>query len=219
MQKSICRAPEAILFDCDGTLLLTAGLHFDAISRAVERQGAQMPRDWYMSQTGLGRSDLFGRFANDFALSLDLQRLAADSIALTVAMAGQALENPAVAGLARTLAGRLPIAVVTNSEAAVAEALLNATGLRAVFNVVLTVNDVVHPKPAPDLYCLAAGRLAVAPDRCLVLEDSAQGIDAAKSAGAMWLDVRDPNWLDLFQEHFGSTDVALLMSGQHRALR
>ncbi len=61
--------PKAILFDCDGTLLLTADLHFEAIAEAALAQGADMPRDWYMSLTGLGRKDLFG-FCRKFCWSL-----------------------------------------------------------------------------------------------------------------------------------------------------
>lgn len=84
--------PKAILFDCDGTLLLTADLHFEAIAEAALAQGADMPRDWYMSLTGLGRKDLFAHFTKDFGLSLDVPRLIQDSIAMTVALAPRATE-------------------------------------------------------------------------------------------------------------------------------
>lgn len=186
--------PEAVLFDCDGTLLLTADLHYIAMSQAVQRQGGRMPRDWYMALTGLGRHDLFGRFAEEFGLVLDLPRLAADSIALTVGLAGEARENPPVARLARQVRDRLPSAVVTNSERPIAEALLAATGLSDLFDVILTVEDAARPKPAPDLYLLAARRLGVVPESCLVLEDSTQGLLAAEEAGMRCVDVREPGW-------------------------
>jgi HAD superfamily hydrolase (TIGR01509 family) len=186
--------PAAILFDCDGTLLLTSDLHFAAISEAAARQGAEMPQDWYMGLTGLERRGLFARFAGDFGLQLDVPTLVADSIALTITRAAAARENPEVASLARRLSLVKPVAVVTNSEAAVARAVLGATGLLPLFQAIITAEDAERPKPAPDLYLVAADRLGVKPNRCLVLEDSDQGLQAAREAGAVCLDVRLPDW-------------------------
>ena len=165
--------PEAVLFDCDGTLLLTADLHFEAMAEAVRRQDGRMPRDWYMALTGLGREDTFSRLAAEFGLYLDLPQLCAESVALTAALARQAAPNPSVAALARSLAGRLPIAVVTNSEAAIARPFLWETGLLDFFDAVVTVEAAARAKPAPDLYIAAARELRVEIRRCLVLEDSA----------------------------------------------
>lgn len=190
-------SPDAVLFDCDGTLLLTADLHYAAMAEAAGRQGAILPRDWYMAITGLGRHDTWLQLAADFGLTLDIPRLTADSVALTVALAPQAQPNPAVAALALGLSGRLPLAVVTNSEAVIARAFLQASGLAPLFDAIVTVEDAPRPKPAPDLYHTAAARLAVTASRCLVLEDSAQGLAAGRASGAICLDVRDPGWRDM----------------------
>ena len=191
---SLSPLPRAILFDCDGTLLLTSDLHFTAISQAVERQGARMPRDWYMALTGLGRHDLLAAFARDFGVRLDLPRVIDDSIAATIAMAAEARENPSVAALARRVSGRLATAVVTNSETAIASALLRASGLLPLFDALLGCESAPRPKPAPDLYLAAAARLGASPADCLVLEDSDQGIQAARDADMRWIDVRDQGW-------------------------
>lgn len=186
--------PRAILFDCDGTLLQTSDLHFTAISLAVERQGAHMPRDWYKALTGLGRQDLFATFARDFEARLDLPRAIGDSIAQTIARAAEARENPPVAALARLVSGRLPAAVVTNSETAIATALLREAGLLSLFDALFACESAPRPKPAPDLYLAAAARLDVSPPDCLVFEDSDQGILAARAAGMRCIDVREPAW-------------------------
>lgn len=196
-------SPAAILFDCDGTLLLTAEIHFNAIAGAARLQGADMPRPWYMALTGLGRRDLFAHFTKEFGLTLDVARLVADSVSLTAQMSDQARENPLVADLARRMSGHVPIAVVTNSEDSIAKAFLGATGLLDLFDAVLTVEDAPHPKPAPDLYLAAAARLSVAPETCLVLEDSQQGLAAAKRAGMTALDVRTPDWWPNCKELMG----------------
>ena len=192
--KGPASTPHAILFDCDGTLLLTSDLHFAAISGAVEQQGAQMPRDWYMSLTGLGRRDLLAAFTRDFGISLNLPRAIDDSISATIAFASEARENPRVAAFARHVYGRFPTAVVTNSETAIASALLHEVGLLTFFDALITCDSAPRPKPAPDLYLAAASHLGVPPSKCLVFEDSDQGILAAKLADMRCIDVRDPNW-------------------------
>ncbi|MDX1742255.1 MAG: HAD family phosphatase, partial [Ruegeria sp.] len=177
------RQPKAVLFDCDGTLLLTADLHFKAIEKAIENEGARLPKDWYLARTGLGRQDLLAAFNREFALDLDIAKICAESIANTLAMAGLACPNPPVYDLARRCSGHIPIAVVTNSERRVVTALLSQSQMLPLFDTVVSVDDVPVPKPAPDMFLLAANRLAVDPATCLVLEDSYQGVAAAIAAG------------------------------------
>jgi beta-phosphoglucomutase-like phosphatase (HAD superfamily) len=59
------------------------------------------------------------------------------------------------------------------------------------FKAVVTRDDVEHPKPAPDIYLEAARRLGVAPERCVALEDSHNGLRAAHAAGTMAIMVPD----------------------------
>lgn len=186
--------PAALLIDCDGTLLLTGDLHFTAISEAILLQGGQMPRDWYMALTGLGRDDLFARFQAEHGVALDIPKASADSIDRTVQHAAKARENPSVVAVARAAHGRVPLAVVTNSEARIANAFLAATGLRDMFDQIITREDAQDPKPAPELYLTAAARLGVRPADCAVLEDSYEGLVAAEKAGMRAYDVRKPEW-------------------------
>jgi beta-phosphoglucomutase-like phosphatase (HAD superfamily) len=62
------------------------------------------------------------------------------------------------------------------------ESTLRGIGVEDLFKVVVTGEDVQHAKPAPDLFLLAAQRLAVPPARCLVIEDSPKGLEAAQAA-------------------------------------
>lgn len=182
---------KAVIFDCDGTLALTSSLHFDSFNAALARQGAQMDRAWYECRTGLDRNDLMAEFAAQHDIALDLARVVSDSRQITVERAEQvAVENPPVAALARRLRGKVPMAVGSNAETDVVRAILRGAGLATLFDVVVTVVEARHPKPSPAIFLLAAERLAVAPDECLVLEDSEQGFQAAIAAGMDVLDVR-----------------------------
>ena len=73
-------------------------------------------------------------------------------------------------------------AVVTSCPLRVAQRLLQLAGLSEPA-VLVTAEDVAHGKPAPDCYLLAAERLGVRPEKCLVLEDTTHGIAAAEAAG------------------------------------
>ena len=78
----------------------------------------------------------------------------------------------------------LPVAIGTNSARWRLDAVLEATGLGAWFDVSVTASEVANPKPAPDIYTEAFLRIGVRPDRGIVLEDSPSGTRAAKAAGA-----------------------------------
>ena len=85
---------------------------------------------------------------------------------------------------------RLPAALATSSLKGWAEALLQATGLDSAFDAVVWCEMVEHPKPAPDLFLRAADLVKVEPARCLVLEDTAPGLEAANNAGMFAVQVR-----------------------------
>lgn len=187
-------APKALIFDCDGTLALTADLHFTAFQAALALQGHAMTRDWYASRTGLARHDLIAALQAESSLPLDVDRAVADSIALTLTGTQVCRPNPPVADLARRWQGH-PIAVASNAEAPVVDAVLRACGLRGLFGLVITLTEAGRAKPDPTMFLMAARDLGHDPADCLVLEDSAQGMEAARRAGIPALDVREPEAL------------------------
>jgi HAD superfamily hydrolase (TIGR01509 family) len=79
-------------------------------------------------------------------------------------------------------AANLPHALVTSSEPEIVDAVLSRLGAAA-FPVVVCAADVAHTKPDPEIYVLAAEKLAVDPRKCIALEDSPNGVAAAEAAG------------------------------------
>ncbi len=187
-------APKALIFDCDGTLALTADLHFTAFQAALALQGQTMTRIWYEARTGLARHDLFAALQAETGAPLDLDRAVADSIALTLTGTQVCRPNPPVADLARRWQGH-PIAVASNAEAPVVDAVLRACDLRGLFDLVITLTEAGRAKPDPAMFLMAAKGLGHDPADCLVLEDSAQGMEAARRAGIPALDVREADAL------------------------
>ena len=86
--------------------------------------------------------------------------------------------------LAAVRAAGLPVAVASNSSREFVESVLGSAGLLdGLFDLIVTAEEVEHPKPAPDLYLAACAGLSVAPERTAALEDSAPGVTAALAAG------------------------------------
>jgi len=83
----------------------------------------------------------------------------------------------------RRIAARWPVALASSAHAEVIAAALSATGLEGVFRVVVSSDEVKRGKPEPDVYLEAARRLGVEAARCLVAEDSYNGVRAARAAG------------------------------------
>ncbi len=83
----------------------------------------------------------------------------------------------------RRIAGRWPTALASSSHRRVIDVALDATGLASAFQAIVSSDEVAHGKPAPDVYLEAAGRLGVKPGSTLVIEDSINGLRAARAAG------------------------------------
>jgi beta-phosphoglucomutase-like phosphatase (HAD superfamily) len=93
---------------------------------------------------------------------------------------------PGIAGATdavRRLAEIVPLGLASSAHREVIDAALEATGLHDTFGIVVSSDEVEHGKPEPDVYLEAARRLGVVPGRCLVVEDSFNGVRAGKAAG------------------------------------
>jgi beta-phosphoglucomutase-like phosphatase (HAD superfamily) len=76
------------------------------------------------------------------------------------------------------------VAIASGAHPAIIRAAVEAAGLASLFRTIVSADDVPRGKPAPDVYLEAARRLGVAPARCLVIEDSRNGVLAGRAAGA-----------------------------------
>ena len=177
-------AVDAVVFDCDGTLVHSAEAHFLAMRDAATAQGVAMAEGWYRQRTGLDRATLFAGFQDVAGPSFDVARAIHDSIAAFPHHAALITPVPETAALLACLLERgYPVAVGTNAELSIARTSLSAVGLGDGFAAIVSISDNLPPKPDPAIFQEAARRLGVSPARCLVVEDSRQGLAAARAAG------------------------------------
>jgi HAD superfamily hydrolase (TIGR01509 family) len=176
---------EAILFDLDG-LMVDSEPHSIASWQAVlARRGVQFDQaalDWILGQ----------RLTETAAYAIRLFHLPERPEDLAQEKAEYQITHlngsiTAMPGLIELLdwidRSGLKKAVASSGLRRYIDAVLAATNLRERFGVVISADDVVNGKPAPDVFLAAARALRVPPENCLVLEDAPLGVQAAKAAG------------------------------------
>lgn len=182
---------QGLIFDADGTLIDTMPLHYLAWQETVQGVGASFPEKLFYELAGVP-SDKIAEILNEkFGYQLEPKRTASDKerLFLESYLPNARAIEPVVA-IARANKGQLPMAVATGGIPTVVQAALRAIGLENFFDAIVTSEDVVNGKPAPDTFLEAAHRLKVDPKACMVFEDSDLGLEAAERAGMTGIDVR-----------------------------
>jgi HAD superfamily hydrolase (TIGR01509 family) len=180
----------AIIFDCDGTLVDSMPLHYHAWRASLDHHLApfEFTEEYFYSKAGVREQDVVKLLNTEYGTQID-----PDSVADYKAMLFEKMipEVPAIAPVAeyaRSMHGKLPMSVASGSEEHIVRGCLTANDLIHLFNdIIITPRLVARGKPAPDMFLLAAERMGVRPEECLVLEDGQSGIDAAKAAGMNWV--------------------------------
>jgi len=183
----------AVIFDMDGTLLETEAAHRQAFRDTSAALGWPMSEALLLSMVGIHRDENVRMLAEKMGPDFPLDRFYADSDALFGAAvdAGIALRPGAELVLEHLARAGVPMALATSTAAPYAQDRLEKAGLAAYFDVVVTRNDVEHPKPHPQPYLLAAHRLGVDPALCVAVEDSHAGVRSATAAGMATVMVPD----------------------------
>lgn len=176
----------------DGVITDSEPLYNEAVNVVLAPEGLTLSDDDHRAIMGSSIRYTWRYVIDRFGLPGDVEDW---TPAYDVAVA-QVLSANAVAaeGLEWLLGGikerDLRIGLATSSRTNWTEAILKKLEVTDLFEAIATTDMVEAAKPAPDLYLLAAGKLGVAPERCLALEDTPRGIASAKAAGMTVVAVR-----------------------------
>jgi len=174
-----------LIFDMDGLMVDTEPLSHQAWAQIMQPFDVTISPDMHMQMTGW-RLDISAEFVCDtFGLTIPVEELMRRKKAAMAAIVGDGVPvMPGLLALHDEIARRrIRWGVATSSPRLHAIAVLTQLGLLDACVAIAAGDEVVHGKPAPDIYLLAAERMGVQPADCLALEDSVPGCQAAAAAG------------------------------------
>lgn len=185
---------DAVIFDCDGTLVNSMPYHFEAWCEALTLFGAAniFKEDVFYAMGGRPTIDIVVELNAEYNLKLDPEAVAFAKRQAFLKKLDKIDLIHEVAEFAESLRGKKPMAIATGGTRLVIEKTLQAVGVSDLFDEVVTADDVEVGKPAPDIFLKAAELLGVPPERCLVLEDAPAGVMAAQTAGMAVISVPAP---------------------------
>jgi HAD superfamily hydrolase (TIGR01509 family) len=181
----------AALFDFDGTLVDTMPLHYQAYREVLAEVDIELtPEDFYGNIGGNARESI-PKFLRGRSCTLST----ADIHARKKQRIGELLatgEIPVLetAKLLEVFSGRLTMGLVSSGSRPGIDVVLDRLNWRRHFAAIVTGEDTVHGKPAPDLFLLGAERLGIKPELCIAFEDTDAGVASARNAGMRVFDVR-----------------------------
>jgi HAD superfamily hydrolase (TIGR01509 family) len=184
---------DAVLLDMDGTLLDTEPSYVSALTAALDAFGYPDATAMCHAMIGIPGAEcealLRVRYGENFAFADVMEAFAVRSD--EIFGEGLRLKPGTIELLDALREAGCPMAIVTSTSRRTAEQHLTFGGIRARFETLVTCDDVTRGKPSPDIYLLAATRLGVRPQACVVIEDSNPGIAAAYAAEMIAIMVPD----------------------------
>ncbi len=200
-QTTAPRPLEAVVFDCDGLLLDTETHWSTAETTLFTRYGKTFGRDHKLRMigsslqaTGVILEELLEQPGRADEINVEMIELVEEAMVASEPM-------PGAADLVAELRGTVPIALASNSWRRLITVALHAAELTDSFDVVVCGDEVAHPKPAPDIYLETARLLDVALERTVALEDSPNGVEAARTAGMFVIGIPSFDGIELPDAH------------------
>ena len=181
---------KALIFDCDGTLADTMPLHWLAWQTITSRHNVIFPEDRFYSLGGVPSRHILQMLREEQRLSIDPIAVSREKEEEYLKLMAQVGPIHEVVEIARDHAGKLPMAVASGGTRPIIDKVLRHLNIGDLFAAVVTSEDVVHQKPAPDIFLEAARRLGVPPRNCRAYEDTDLGLTAIRAAGMDAVDVR-----------------------------
>jgi len=181
---------KGIIFDCDGTLADTMPLHWRAWQVVTQRHRLYFPEDRFYALGGVPSRDILKMLGKEQGIALDHLALSKEKESHYLPLIAQVEPIHSVVNIARKNYGEIPLAVASGGVRPIIEKVLGHLGIRNLFAAVVTSEDVINQKPAPDIYLEAARQIGVPPQFCRAYEDTDLGLQAIRAAGMEAVDVR-----------------------------
>ncbi len=175
------------IFDCDGTIADTMPVHYRAWMKTLEEFGGTFPEDLFYQWGGRPSADIVASLNEMQGLSLDIDETVHRKERHYLAAVHEVQPVVPVLEIARRMHGVKPLAIASGGHRELVVASLTAIGILDMFDALVCFEDYDRGKPFPDPFLVAAKKIGVPPEDCLVFEDSPTGVEAAKAAGMQYV--------------------------------
>ena len=186
---------KAILFDLDGVLIETEKETFKFYQEYLKQQGVVLKDDDFKYKAGRKSKD----FWNDVLTPEQQEKIDVKKLtqlkrdAFNTDPKSYVKAMPGGKELLQTLKKEgFKLALASQNEARMIKSMMDWLGIKEYFDVILSINEIKNLKPNPEIYLLAAKKLGVTPNKCVVIEDSKDGASSAKNANMKCIGVLHP---------------------------
>jgi beta-phosphoglucomutase-like phosphatase (HAD superfamily) len=183
---------KAYLFDCDGTIADSMPLHYIAWKTALSEWNCEFAEELFYAWGGMPVAEIIATLNVQQGLAMPVEEVAHRKEALYFEILPQLQAVPEVLEHIDLSHGHIPFAVVSGSTLDSVTASLEALNILDKFDTLVCAGDYTRSKPDAEPFLLAAQRLGVAPEDCLVFEDTEMGIEAASAAGMASVKILQP---------------------------
>ena len=187
---------KAVIFDMDGVLVNSEPYHFEVEKQLLRELGISITDEELESFVGLALDKMWGRLKKSHGLKDSIDSLAEKDTESRVSYFASLEKLEPIEGVRELIRnvrdGGLKTAVASSSHSRLISTVLEKTGLSEYFPVIVSGVDMEHGKPSPDIFIKTAEILGTGTEECLVIEDSLNGVTAAKAAGMKCIGFRNP---------------------------
>ena len=179
-------ASRAVLWDMDGTLIDSEELHWISWRDTMANEGITITREEFLASFGQRNDSIIPRWLGAAATPERIERIseAKEELYRQMVRRDGVSPEPGVTTWLRRLHNEgWQQAIASAAPRANIDAILEALSATQVFQGIVSAEDVHRGKPDPEVFLVAASRVGVPPDRCIVVEDAVPGIQGARSAG------------------------------------
>jgi beta-phosphoglucomutase family hydrolase len=211
---------EAVIFDLDGVIVESENAHVEAEQQTFLKYGVRIAAEELHRYTGTTAKVMFTELIRKYKLNTTFEEMFCqkENILFRLLEEDAKPTKGIIALLGKLESKRIKLAIGSGSTKKQIKYVLSKLSIARFFNSVVGAEDILHSKPDPETFLRAANELDVNPSKCLVVEDSELGVEAAKRAHMKCLGYRNPNSgnqdlskADIITDDFSKLNIATLL--------
>jgi beta-phosphoglucomutase family hydrolase len=187
----------AVIFDMDGVIIDSEPIYFKAGNKLFQYLGLDVSEEEHHSYVGISSRDMWSRLRNKYKIDLSTEELVEMEMNMYIDYLLSRKDEKPIPGVVELIEdlykNNRDLALASSSSIKSIKIVLDMFNLGKFFETIVSGYEVESGKPAPDIFLYAAKRLGVQPEDCVVIEDSENGIEAAKSAGMKCIGFKNLN--------------------------